>query len=102
MPEVRIGEIISAVEFEVEGEQRIVIDARVSGDVRRFLEELKEHGLSIFLTIEPEACGIKGTPDGQVLACELKAGHKGAYHRNGRFRWIGYHVEDKTSDRQIN
>ncbi len=97
MPEFRIGEIVTAVEFEVEGEKRIVIDAKVTGDVTLFLKELEEHGLTIFLTQEEPLCGIKGQPSvayPEVLTCGLKKGHKGAYHKSGRFRWIGSFVAE--------
>ena len=100
MPEVRIGEIITVAENYVGGEHRLTIEARVTGDVRRFVEELKLHGLTIFLTQDDPLCGIKGQPAvsyPEVLACELKQGHKGAYHKSGRFKWIGSFVEEQTS-----
>jgi len=99
VPEFRIAEILTAVEFDVDGESRIVIHARVTGDVRRLLEELRDHSLSIYLSEEEPLCGIKGQPSvayPEVLSCALKKGHKGAYHRSGRFRWIGSFVEETT------
>jgi hypothetical protein len=92
--EVRIGEIISAMEVNIGGERRVVIDAKVTGDIQRFLDELAVHSLTIFMTVEPELCGIQGKPEEEVLSCQLRKGHKERYHRSGRFRWLGYHVKD--------
>jgi hypothetical protein len=100
VPEIRIGEIVKAEEVEIGGERRIVIEAKITGDVGRFLKELEEHGLTIFLTEDEPVCGVLGRPQEETLACQLKKGHKGAYHKNGRLRWIGYHVEEEPVVRE--
>lgn len=94
MPEIRIAEILSAVEVDADGgEKRLIIEARVTGDTVRLLEELKAHSLSIFLTEADPICGVIGRPQEETLTCQLKKGHRGAYHKSGHRRWIGYHPE---------
>ncbi len=97
MAEIRIAEILSAVEVEYEGEKRLIIEAKVTGDTVRLLEELKAHSLSIFLTEADPICGVIGRPQEETLTCQLKKGHKGAYHKSGRFRWIGSFIQETTN-----
>ncbi len=100
MPDIRIAEIVGAQEIMVEGERRLVIDAKVTGNIGRFLEELKAHGLTMFLTEDDPVCGKLGRPQEETLPCLLKKGHKGFFHKNGKLKWLACYVPDVAEAEQ--
>ncbi len=92
MPEIRIGEIISAEQIDIGEGRSLVVVCKATGDIERFLEAFRNSTLTVYLTEDDPLCGIQGQPAvcyPEILTCELKRGHKAAYHRAGGRRWLG-------------